>query len=64
MINGKRIGVIMPAYNAAKTLGQTVGQLPDIVDIKILVDDGSTDETVQIASQLGLPVFVHDKNYG
>lgn len=64
MINGKRIGVIMPAYNAAKTLGDTVGQLPDIVDIKILVDDGSTDETVQIAKQLGLLVFVHDKNYG
>jgi glycosyltransferase involved in cell wall biosynthesis len=64
MINGKRIGEIMPAYNAAQTLRETVGQLPDIVDVKILVDDGSTDETVQIANELGLRVFVHDKNYG
>ena len=64
MINGKRIAVIMPAYNAAKTLEETVNQLPEIVDIKILVDDNSTDETVQIARKLGLQVFVHDKNYG
>jgi glycosyltransferase involved in cell wall biosynthesis len=54
----------MPAYNAAKTLEQTVTEFPDIVDVKILVDDGSTDETVQIANKLGLQVFVHEKNYG
>ena len=64
MINGKRIGVIMPAYNAAKTLEKTVSEFPDIVDTKILVDDGSTDETVQVANKLGLQVFVHEKNYG
>jgi glycosyltransferase involved in cell wall biosynthesis len=64
MINGKRIAVIMPAYNAAKTLEDTVRQLPDTVDIKILVDDNSTDETVQLAKKLGLRVFVHEKNYG
>jgi glycosyltransferase involved in cell wall biosynthesis len=64
MINGKRVAVIMPAYNAAKTLEDTVVQLPEIVDIRILVDDGSRDETVQIANRLGLEVFVHDKNYG
>lgn len=64
MINGKRVGVIMPAYNAAKTLEKTVAEFPDIVDIKILVDDGSSDETVQIANRLGLRVFVHEKNYG
>ncbi len=64
MINGKRIAVIMPAYNAAKTLEETVRQLPEIVDIKILVDDNSTDETVRIARKLGLQVFVHEKNYG
>lgn len=64
MINGKRIGVIMPAYNAAQTVRETVRQLPDTVDVKILVDDGSTDETVRIANQLGLKVFVHEKNYG
>jgi len=53
----------MPAYNAAKTLEDTVSQLPEIVDVRILVDDGSTDETVQIANKLGLRVFCHDKNY-
>jgi glycosyltransferase involved in cell wall biosynthesis len=64
MINGKRIAVVMPAYNAAKTLEDTVRSLPETVDIKILVDDSSTDETVQIAQRLGLRVFVHERNYG
>lgn len=64
MINGKRIAIVMPAYNAAKTLEETVNAFPEIVDIKILVDDSSTDETVQIAKRLGLQVFVHDRNYG
>jgi glycosyltransferase involved in cell wall biosynthesis len=54
----------MPAYNAAKTLEKTVSELPNIVDAKILVDDRSTDETLQIANRLGLQVFVHEKNYG
>ncbi len=48
MINGKRIAVVMPAYNAAKTLEKTVREVPETVDLKILVDDHSTDETVQI----------------
>jgi glycosyltransferase involved in cell wall biosynthesis len=64
MINGKRIAVVMPAYNAAKTLQKTVGEIPEAVDVKILVDDYSSDETVQIAHDLGLRVFVHEKNYG
>src|ERR1700676_3266218 len=64
MINGKRIVVVMPAYNAAKTLEKTVRELPEIVDTTILVDDRSADETVRIAESLGLQVFVHDKNYG
>jgi glycosyltransferase involved in cell wall biosynthesis len=64
VINGRRIAVVMPAYNAAKTLEQTVAELPDTVDIKILVDDHSSDETVKIAQKLGLRVFVHQKNYG
>jgi len=64
MINGKRIAVVMPAYNAAKTLEKTVREVPETVDLKILVDDHSTDETVQIAEKLGLQVFVHEKNYG
>ena len=44
MINGKRIAVVMPAYNAEKTLEMTVRELSDLVDIKILVDDSSKDQ--------------------
>jgi len=64
MLNGKRIAVVMPAYNAEKTLEATVGELPDIVDIRILVDDSSQDRTVEVARRLGLMHFVHDRNYG
>ena len=64
MINGRRIAVVMPAYNAEKTLEQTVRELPEEVDIKILVDDGSRDQTVRLAESLGLKVFAHDDNYG
>ncbi|MGB8323750.1 MAG: glycosyltransferase, partial [Candidatus Acidiferrum sp.] len=64
MINGKRIAVVLPAYNAAKTLEATVRELPDLVDIRILVDDHSSDDTVRVAESLGLKCFVHDRNYG
>ena len=64
MIDGKRIAVVLPAYNAEKTLEATVRELPEIVDVCILVDDHSSDGTVQIAHRLGLQYFVHDKNYG
>src|SRR5438270_13616651 len=64
MINGKRIAVVLPAYNAEKTLEATVRELPDLVDIRILVDDHSSDRTVEIAHQLNLQLFVHDQNYG
>jgi len=64
MVNGKCVVVVMPAYNAAKTLEKTVRELPDIVDIKILVDDHSSDETVRIAQELGLQIYLHEKNYG
>ncbi|HET7441341.1 MAG TPA: glycosyltransferase family 2 protein [Terriglobales bacterium] len=64
MINGKRIAVVLPAYNAEKTLESTVSELPDLVDIRILVDDYSSDRTVALAHRLGLHVFVHDENYG
>lgn len=64
MLNGKRIAVVMPAYNAEKTLPATVQELPDIVDTKILVDDFSSDKTVEVARELGLVHFVHDRNYG
>lgn len=64
MVNGKKVVVVMPAYNASTTLEQTVRELPDIVDATILVDDGSTDETPQLAKTMGLQVFIHDNNYG
>ena len=64
MINNKRIVVVMPAYNAAKTLEQTVREVPETVDLVLVVDDHSGDETVRVAQNLGLKVFAHDKNYG
>ena len=64
MINGKRIAVVLPAYNAEKTLEATVKELPGLVDIRILVDDHSSDRTVDIAHRLGLQYYVHDRNYG
>src|SRR6476646_267419 len=64
MINGKRIAVVLPAYNAERTLHATVAELPECVDVRILVDDGSSDQTVSLARELGLDVYVHDGNYG
>src|SRR3954464_14686977 len=64
MINGKHIAVVMPAYNAEKTLDATVRELPELVDTCILVDDHSSDGTVEAAKRLGLQFFVHDRNYG
>ncbi len=64
MINGKRIAVVLPAYNAEKTLEATVRELPDTVDAIVLVDDHSSDGTVALARKLGLIVEVHAKNYG
>src|SRR5215813_7850401 len=64
MINGKRIVIVLPAYNAEKTLEATVREFPELVDACILVDDHSKDATVELAQKLGLQVFVHDRNYG
>src|SRR5208337_1964289 len=64
MINGKKVAVVMPAYNAEKTLEQTVRELSDVVDIKILVDDSSKDQTAALSRKLGVQTFVHDANYG
>jgi glycosyltransferase involved in cell wall biosynthesis len=64
MINGKKIAVVMPAYNAEKTLEQTVRELSDVVDIKILVDDSSKDQSAALSRKLGVQTFVHDANYG
>jgi len=60
-----KIVVVMPAYNAAQTLEQTWTDLPHhVIDRVILVDDASSDETVRVARELGLELFVHDRNYG
>ena len=65
MPNRPKIVVVMPAYNAAKTLRLTYADLPPgLIDQVILVDDGSSDDTVKIARELGLEVFVHNRNYG
>jgi glycosyltransferase involved in cell wall biosynthesis len=65
MIEGKRLCVVMPAYNAESTLEKTVSEVPrSIVDDIILVDDQSRDRTVSVARRLGLHVIVHPKNRG
>jgi len=65
MINGKKILVVLPAYNAEETLEQTYREIPlDIVDEVLLVDDYSADSTVSLAKRLGIKTFLHDRNYG
>lgn len=65
MLNGKRILVVLPAYNAAKTLRKTVSELDrEVVDDILLVDDSSSDDTVRLARELGIRCFLHDRNYG
>jgi glycosyltransferase involved in cell wall biosynthesis len=65
MLDGKRITVVLPAYNAAKTLRRTVEQIPrDIVDDIILTDDASQDNTLELSKELGLYVIRHDTNRG
>lgn len=60
-----RVIAVMPAYNAAKTLRKTVADIPPgSVDEIILVDDGSKDNTVEVAREMGLTVIVHEKNQG
>lgn len=60
-----KVVVVMPAYNAAKTLRMTYAELPrDSFDLVIVVDDGSSDETAAVARELGLELFVHNQNYG
>ena len=65
MIGNRRVTVVLPAYNAARTLVQTCAEIPrDIVDDVILTDDASRDDTVRIADELGLHVIRHDRNRG
>jgi glycosyltransferase involved in cell wall biosynthesis len=65
MLDGKKVAVVMPAYNAEKTLEQTVAEVPrDVVDDVILVDDRSRDNTAELARKLGLHVIEHENNKG
>jgi len=65
MLHGKKIVVIMPAYNAEMTLRKTYDEIPhDIVDEIILTDDASSDMTAQVSKSLGIKTIVHAKNLG
>jgi glycosyltransferase involved in cell wall biosynthesis len=65
MLHGKRLIVVMPAYNAAQTLRQTYAEIPhEYVDEVILVDDGSFDATVALARELDIHTVVHARNRG
>jgi glycosyltransferase involved in cell wall biosynthesis len=65
MIEGRKVAVVLPAYNAAKTLRRTCAEIPmDVVDDLILTDDASTDDTAEVARELGLHTIVHDQNRG
>jgi glycosyltransferase involved in cell wall biosynthesis len=65
VVDGKRVMVVLPAYNAERTLERTVAEIPSgIVDDLLLVDDSSRDATVSLASRLGIPVVVHPRNRG
>ncbi len=65
MIQGKKVVVVLPAYRAARTLEQTIRDIPEgIADEVVLVDDCSPDDTVEEAKRLGLPHVVHPRNRG
>ena len=65
MVQNKKVIVVMPAYNAAKTLVTTYNEIPfDIVDEVLLVDDASTDETAKIAKELNIKLIIHSSNLG
>jgi glycosyltransferase involved in cell wall biosynthesis len=65
MLHGKKVVVVLPAYKAEKTLERTVAEIPrDIVDEIVLVDDASSDNTVELSSRLRLKTFRHEVNLG
>lgn len=64
MIDNAKIIVVMPAYNAEKTLERTVAEIPSLVDEVIVVDDKSRDHTVRTARRLGLHTIEHERNRG
>jgi glycosyltransferase involved in cell wall biosynthesis len=65
MVSGRKVIVVMPAYQAGMTLERTVAEIPrDIVDDLLLVDDASRDDTVAVSQRLGLKTIVHRQNLG
>jgi glycosyltransferase involved in cell wall biosynthesis len=66
MIYGKRVVVVLPAYNAARTLGKTYAEIDfEVVDDVILVDDNSKDNTIEVAKSLGIKhIIKHERNWG
>src|SRR5881275_3586425 len=65
MIEGLKIAIVLPAYNASQTLERTFAEIPmDIVDDVILVDDASTDSTAEVAQRLGIHTVIHARNGG
>lgn len=65
MLGGQRIAIVLPAYNAARTLARTIAEIDrDIADDLILTDDASADQTAALARDLGLHTIVHDRNRG
>ena len=65
MVNGKKVVVVMPAYNAEKTLEKTYSEIPfEIVDDVILVDDASHDRTPEVSRRMGIHTIIHEENLG
>jgi glycosyltransferase involved in cell wall biosynthesis len=66
MYNGKKVIVVLPAYNAALTMGKTISEIPmDVVDELVLVDDNSTDNSIEVAQSLGIKhIIQHTVNRG
>jgi len=64
MLNGKRISVIIPAYNEEKRIGKVLQRIPEFVDEVIVVDDGSNDRTSEVARKFGVEVIRLERNEG
>jgi glycosyltransferase involved in cell wall biosynthesis len=64
VIGGLRVCVVLPAYNAAKTLERTLSEIPPEIDRVLLVDDASRDQTAELSRRLGIETHVHPKNRG
>ncbi|MBO8173857.1 MAG: glycosyltransferase family 2 protein [Thermococcus sp.] len=64
MLNGKRISVIVPAYNEEKRIGKILQRIPEFIDEVIVVDDGSKDKTSEVARKFGVKVIKLEQNQG